>query len=434
MSTLPSWIFFRVGAGEASPLARRLAEAEARARADRRLGPAIALWEGEGPAAPPVAPFFASGFERLACEIVSDRGPIPAARTGEFGFLSLAGVPPAQVLFTGLGRERARRLPGFFGNLLVRPEDVARAREAVLSTLEVDFGAFAARVRRALPSEGEDDLRAVLLALPGALERAAAARAGLLVLNAGELGPPWWLVERSIVHGAMLARAFGERRALAADAAEAAARLRHERDAGILPLAALEVAAHAGDPAARLAIGAARPSGRFRDVVHGLARWGNEPYLRAFAALARALLPVWKERLPEIETSLREALPAARLAASQLAGAPRRAVMAAERCLREPGPASQDAAVLAAEVAGRLRGAIAAAGKAKTPAGVAAQAAAAAASMASVYEPEGDDVTAGTNHPAPDAAARLLGAERAREIVRDAVAPWALGLRDPLRS
>lgn len=54
------------------------------------------------------------------------------------------------------------------------------------------------------------------------------------------------------------------------------------------------------------------------------------------------------------------------------------------------------------------------------------------ARLASRYEPRGEDVTAAMSDPAPEYAARCLGAGAVRAAIQDAVIPWVLGYDDPL--
>lgn len=102
-------------------------------------------------------------------------------------------VLPTVVLMTGIGRERFAQLPGYLGNMLLHPQDIASALESVSRTLDVDWESYSAKAKCTLdyggPPGSDFDLDAnrdvaeILHALPNALQRVKNDRAGLLVLS-----------------------------------------------------------------------------------------------------------------------------------------------------------------------------------------------------------------------------------------------------------
>ncbi len=99
-------------------------------------------------------------------------------------WLSLNRTAPSAVLFYGLGRERALKLPGFYGNMLVRPEAVRKARRLVEAAHEMDRAEFVGRAEKMLSSEG-GRVEELLDALPKAFAQAEKKKAGVFALGFG---------------------------------------------------------------------------------------------------------------------------------------------------------------------------------------------------------------------------------------------------------
>lgn len=73
-----------------------------------------------------------------------------------------------------------------------------------------------------------------------------------------------------------------------------AAYLRERVRAGELTLARLELAAHGGHEAARLACGGGVAATSLTDWLHAMSAWGPHVQLRSLAFTGRALLPLWQ--------------------------------------------------------------------------------------------------------------------------------------------
>jgi hypothetical protein len=122
----------------------------------------------------------------FACESFA---PLLSRVAGSIAQVSLEGVPPAAILWQGLGPERAMRLPGFFGNMLVRAEAVAAAREQVRAALDVPRRTFTERARVLRHSQFDDATVArIHECLPQALAQALEGCTGFLALSGQLVG------------------------------------------------------------------------------------------------------------------------------------------------------------------------------------------------------------------------------------------------------
>lgn len=102
-------------------------------------------------------------------------------------------VLPTVVLMTGIDRKRFAQLPGYLGNMLLHPQEVASALELVSHTLDVDWQSYSTKAKCTLDYGGppgsdfdrdaDADVAQILHALPNALQQVKNDGAGLLVLS-----------------------------------------------------------------------------------------------------------------------------------------------------------------------------------------------------------------------------------------------------------
>lgn len=107
------------------------------------------------------------GFDLAACNVLS---------------VSLDRFPPPALVWQGLGPERAARLPCFFGNLLVRPDEVRPALDRACEAFDVPAEVFFRRTELLWwsTSQRRRDVLDARDALPAALNEAAKRGTGLL--------------------------------------------------------------------------------------------------------------------------------------------------------------------------------------------------------------------------------------------------------------
>ncbi|BAY21432.1 hypothetical protein NIES2100_11860 [Calothrix sp. NIES-2100] len=163
------------------------------------------------PVAPPVTPKYAEAvvagvlagaelgkrlfhrpFHELAFKILIEKPEWESSeRLVEFALQSR--VLPTVVLMTGIGHERFAQLPGYLGNMLLHPQEVASALELVSHTLDVDWQSYSTKAKCTLDYggppgsefdfEADADVAKILHALPNALQKVKNDEAGLLVLS-----------------------------------------------------------------------------------------------------------------------------------------------------------------------------------------------------------------------------------------------------------
>jgi hypothetical protein len=172
-------------------------------------------------------------------------------------------------------------------------------------------------------------------------------------------------------------------------------------------------------------------------IVDGLSRWGNEPVLRAGIAIAEVLLPVWTREWQESAPTWRPALALFGGRNGMTGQEVAEAIESAIKCVLSPSDESRRAANEAMERVQRVSQAIVTASSARGPhqgiSGIfaATWTAAWVAKLASYFYPEGESL--GLRDPSPTYASHVVGWEAVRVAIREALVPWALVGRDPLR-
>lgn len=131
------------------------------------------------------------GFDALAADLLTIEGRL-AGLLEEDAFFRMAAAPrftPVSVVWRALGRERAERLPGRMGNLLVAADAVARAERATrLACDGLAAAQLLAEARRYCGgSVGDDALSEALTFLPEGLARAREAGRGFLALARAQI-------------------------------------------------------------------------------------------------------------------------------------------------------------------------------------------------------------------------------------------------------
>jgi hypothetical protein len=133
---------------------------------------------------PVIQAFNLPGFDDLGKSIVSGDLSDYMSEETSFRFIILKRGAPVWVLWRALGFDRARALPGLFGNLLLAAHEVEPALAQVRRAY--DGTSIDALVRVSLPmvaaSNTESDVREILTMLPEGLERAQELGQGFLAV------------------------------------------------------------------------------------------------------------------------------------------------------------------------------------------------------------------------------------------------------------
>ncbi|HEY9909319.1 MAG TPA: hypothetical protein V6D18_17150 [Thermosynechococcaceae cyanobacterium] len=127
---------------------------------------------------------YPDAFTKLLESVVAGQ-TILQANSNSLEFVCTNRIGAAMMLCEGLGFARARRLPGYFGNLFIPPEETASALEQVKQIFsEVTSTEFVERAA-AIGSYGDNDRQAKELAilLPLQLQRVSYEGDGLLALS-----------------------------------------------------------------------------------------------------------------------------------------------------------------------------------------------------------------------------------------------------------
>ena len=132
--------------------------------------------------------FFPQGVEDLLTDLIF-RQVITQESIIEFVVTHRIGI--TQILYGGLGLHRASKLPGYFGNMLVEPEETAKTLGTVEALCaEISVEEFIERASSIGASERDysGGLGNLLSLLPSALRTALLKGYGLLTLNFPHLG------------------------------------------------------------------------------------------------------------------------------------------------------------------------------------------------------------------------------------------------------
>jgi hypothetical protein len=123
-----------------------------------------------------IAAFNLPGFNELAHEILTQDGPYSNLATEQhlFRMAIAARHTPVSIVWHALGYERAKQLPGQMGNMLLRPDEIADAQEAIRHAYAgTSPQNLLAAARRYCGSSVDDDtLGEVIGFLPDGLSRA----------------------------------------------------------------------------------------------------------------------------------------------------------------------------------------------------------------------------------------------------------------------
>ena len=131
------------------------------------------------------------GFAELTARFVTQDGDFSDLLTEAhvFRFETTARLTPVSIVWHALGYERATLLPGQMGNVLLRPEDVARAQERIQRAFEgtTPSALLAAARNYGGPSLDDEVLKNTLCFLSDGCFEAARRKMGFLALACSQI-------------------------------------------------------------------------------------------------------------------------------------------------------------------------------------------------------------------------------------------------------
>jgi hypothetical protein len=129
---------------------------------------------------------FHQPFHDIAYQILKEGVPLSIENYVE-SIMQSRVLPPA-ILLAGVGSQKFSQLPGYFGNMLIHPNDVEETLQSILQILNIDWGSYVERTKVVLGYTTFDDCEAtqvadILEVIPKALEIVQSERCGLLALT-----------------------------------------------------------------------------------------------------------------------------------------------------------------------------------------------------------------------------------------------------------
>ena len=185
MGVDPNWFFIAVRRSEFPEVKRRFEEAVRRSLPPSGTHAVLEKWRADPDSIDPNdlhEAFYLDYCQLIICEAFHGEGPIPMTDGDQLlEMATMSRVAPPIVLWYGIGPDRADRLPGYCGNMLIHPDDVGRVLNEVEAALDIGFDEFERRSEPAHNCYTEiRDLREVFSALPRALKVARRQDCGVL--------------------------------------------------------------------------------------------------------------------------------------------------------------------------------------------------------------------------------------------------------------